>query len=439
MIVFARTQASPLQKVSASGGEPTAVTVLEKGETAHWRPFFLPDGQHFLYRAAVGGVGGPAYLASLDSADRKLLLNADSSNVLYARGHLLFLRERTLMAQPFDARRLEPAGDAFPIAEEIQTLGPVMLGVFSASESGVLAYETGSAAAGSQLAWFDRTGKQAGVLGDAAAYSDLDLSPDSKRVSVSLASGSARDIWIYDVARGLRTRFTFDAANELASIWSPDGSRIVFNSSRKGRYDLYQKASSGAGAEEVLLEDNLNLQKYPMSWSPDGRFVLYRSGGGPTGNDLFVLPLSGDRKPSPFVNTQFGENFGQFSPDGRWVAYMSSESGRNEIYVAPFPGPGGKWQISTAGGELPRWRRDGAEIFYFAPDGGLMAATVNGKGSSFEVGAVKPLFQARPVIGQRYPYAVSADGQRFLINTLPEQSASAPITVVLHWIAGLKK
>ena len=291
-------------------------------------------------------------MGSLDSAERKLLLNADASNVIYTQGYLLFLRETTLMAQPFDARRLVLTGDAFPIAEQIQTQGffPPS-GVFSASENGVLAYQTGAATANSQLVWFDRTGKQIGVLGDPAAYDDLELSPDGRQASVSIPdeAGKGRDIWLYDVARGLRTRFTFGPADELGPIWSPDGSRIVFNSRRKGHLDLYQKASSGAGTEEVLLEDNLD--KYPTSWSPDGRFILYSSFGGPTGNDLFVLPLSGDRKPFPFLQTQFNEAFGQFSPDGRWVAYASNESGRNEVYVAPFPGPGGKWQVSTG------WRR----------------------------------------------------------------------------------
>jgi dipeptidyl aminopeptidase/acylaminoacyl peptidase len=200
---------------------------------------------------------------------------------------------------------------------------------------------------------------------------------------------------------------------------------------------VFQKASSGAGSEDVLFEDN--LEKYPVSWSPDGRFILYDSFGSPTGLDLWVLPLSGDRTPVPFLNTKFNEAAGQFSPDGRWVAYQSDESGKNEVYVTPFPGPGGKWQISTGGGSFPRWRHDGNEIFYLAPDNKLMAAAVNGKGSSFEVGAVKRLFETRAVVGLRNRYAVSADGPRFLINTAPEQAASAPITVVLNWTAGLKK
>jgi eukaryotic-like serine/threonine-protein kinase len=437
VIVFAPTTNSALQKVSAAGGVPTAATVLGQGETAHVRPFFLPDGRHFVYRAYTGPAGGPIYVASLDSVERKLLFNADSTNVVYSQGYLLFLREATLMAQPFDAQRLTLAGDAFPIAEQILLFATTSQpsGVFSASENGLLAYQTGTGAAGAQLEWVDRTGKQVSVLGDSAAE-DLEVSPDGKRASVNIPTPNAKNIWVYDVARGLRTRFTFDAAGDLTSIWSPDGSRVVFNSRRKGHYDLYQKASSGAGAEEVLLEDNTD--KYPTGWSPDGRFILYRSIGTATGDDIFVLPLSGDRKPFPFLKTQFNENFAKFSPDGRWIAYVSDESGKNEVYVAPFPGPGGKWQISTDVGNYPRWRHDGNEIFYLAPDYKLMAAAVNGKGSSFQVGQVKPLFQTRARTA-RYEYAVSADGQRFLINTITQQTASAPITVVLNWTAGLKK
>ncbi len=440
VIVFNPGNQTALQKVSASGGIPTSATVLGQGEIGHYRPSFLPDGRHFLYRGAKGSeVSGPIYLGSLDSAERKFLLNADASNVVYTQGHLLFLRETTLMAQPFDARRLALTAGAFPIAENIQTQGNFPpSGVFSASENGVLAYQTGAATANSQLVWFDRTGKQIGVLGDPAVYGDVELSPDGRQASVSIPdeAGRGRNIWLYDVARGLRTRFTFDPADQLTSIWSPDGSRIVLNSGLKGHLDLYQKASSGAGAEEMLLEDSLD--KYPTSWSPDGRFILYYTVGATTGTDLFVLPLFGDRRPFPFLQTQFNEGFGRFSPDGRWVAYLSNESGRYEIYVAGFPGPGGKWQISTAGGQRPRWRRDGNEIFYLSLGNNLMAAAVNGKGSTFEVGAVKQLFQTRATrLGNRYD--VSADGQRVLVITAPEQAGSAPIAVVLNWTAGLKK
>jgi len=441
LILFAPINTSVLEKVSASGGVPSPATVLGQGELGHIRPSFLPDGRHFLYStiAPRPGLGGPIFLGSLDSAERKVLFNANSANALYSQGYLLFLRETTLVAQPFDARRLVLTGDAFPIAERIRTSTSTQpYGYFSASENGALVYQTGAETASSQLQWFDRTGKQIGALGDPAAYRSVELSPDGKRVSVSILdeAGKGEDIWLYDVARGLRTRFTFGPANAFA-VWSPDGNRIVFASRRKGSFDLYQKDSSGAGNEETLLEDNLN--KYPVSWSPDGRFLLFESLGSSRSSELFALPLTGDRKPFPLLQTQFGERDGQISPDGRRVAYRSNESGRNEIYVASFPGPGGKWQISTAGGYFPRWRHDGSEIFYLTPDNRLMAASVNGKGTGFEVSAVKPLFATRIVVGGGYQYDVSADGQRFLINAAPEQAASAPITVVLNWTAGLKK
>jgi eukaryotic-like serine/threonine-protein kinase len=441
VILFAPTNISALQKVSASGGAPAPATVLGQGELGHIRPSFLPDGRHFLYStiAPRAGSGGPIYLGSLDSSERKLLLNATSANALYAQGNLLFLRDATLVAQPFDVGRLALTGDAFPIADQIRISGSMQpYAYFSASANGALAYQMGAETASSQLAWFDRAGVQIGVLGDPAAYTDIELSPDGRRASVSIPDeGKGRNIWIYDVARGLRTRFTFDPADQFTAIWSPDGSRIIFNSRRKGSLDLYQKPASGAGSEEVLLENNVD--KFPTSWSPDGKFILYVSSGPSRSNDLFVLPLTGDRKPFPFLQTQFSEPEGRISPDGRWVAYSSNESGRNEIYVASFPGPGGKWQISTAGGAYPRWRHDGSEIFYLAPDNKLTAASVNSKGASFEVSAVKPLFTTRIASRGSYKYDVSPDGQKFLIDAAPEQAMSSPITIVLNWEAGVKK
>ena len=442
MILVNSNGNAPLLKVSAAGGIPTAATVALDGEGDHRQPVFLPDGRHFVYVVINrAGTSSAAYLASLDTPERVRLLEVDSSEVFYSRGHLLFLRGTTLMAQRFDANRLELTGEASAIAEQIQMVVGATYSMFSASENGVLAYRTGNGQGGSQLVWVDRKGKQIGVLGDLMAYGDVELSPDGQRAAVNIPdqTGKGRDIWLYDVARGLRTRFTFDPADESSSVWSPDGSRLVFGSGRKGLQDLYQKASSGAGSDELLFEDKL-ATKFPQSWSADGRFVLYFTGGvvNGTGSDLFVLPLSGDRKPFPFLQTEFSETRGRFSPDGRWVAYSSNESGRNEIYVAPFPGPGGKWQISTTGGSFARWRRDGSEIFYVAPDNKLIVASVNGKEGRFEVGAVKPLFETRLGPAGGYQYDVSPDGQRFLINTVAEGTSKSPITVVTNWTAALK-
>jgi Tol biopolymer transport system component len=387
-------------------------------------------------------------VTSLGSTERTRLMDVESTNVVYSQRHLLFLRETTLMAQPFDPDLLALVGEAFPVAEQIQTFGAPSYGFFSASDAGVLTYQTGTAVARPQLTWLDRTGKSLATVGSPAAYGDLALSQDGKKAAVSFLDSPQQrtyDIWLVDLERGgLPTRITFDAANDVSPIWSPDGSRVVFASNRKGSappLDLYQKASTGS--EDVLVADNLN--KYPTSWSPDGRFILYTSIAG-GGGDLWILPLSGDRKPFPFLQPRFIETQGQFSPDGRWIAYISNESGRGEVYVAPFGGPSGvqsgKWQVSTGGGDQPRWSRDGKEIYYVtqAPANTLMVAAVSVRDSAFDVGAVKALFAVRPAGTPRNSYQVSPDGQRFLVNMGPVQAPTAtPITVVMNWTAGLKK
>ncbi|HKA20618.1 MAG TPA: protein kinase [Blastocatellia bacterium] len=446
VIVFSPDISGPLHRVSASGGASSPVTNLDetRGEVSHRWPTFLPDGTHFLYLGGTTGVGeGPAiYVASLKSRESKLVMR-DTSNVEYAQGYLVYMHGDTLMAQSFDAGRFETEGEGFPIAEQVQHVGVagpqiMSVGAFSVSENGILAYQMGKATGASQLAWFDRSGKQLGVLGDQAVYTNVRLSPDGKRASVGIIDPQSGrpDIWLYDVARDRRTRFTFDPAQERTVAWSPDGNRIAFASNRKGHFDIYQKDSSGAGSEELLLESNFD--KFPTSFSTDGRFLLYWASGLKTGADLWILPLSRDRKPFPFLQTDSNEGNGMFSPDGRWVAYFSTESGSVELYVASFPGPGGKRQVSTSGAIPPaKWRNDGTEVFYLSLDDKLMAAEVNGKGATLEVGAVRPLFEIRRA-GPGYAYDVTADGQRFLVNTAVEQKESAPITLVINWTADLK-
>src|SRR5262249_33634055 len=345
-------------------------------ETLHLRPTFLPDGRHFLYRANIGSTGsGHIYVGSLDSMERRVLMqNADAGNLVYALGHLMFMRETTLMAQPFDARRFELAGDPFPVADGLQTNQSVFpVGVFAASDSGVLAYQTGSASYGSQLSWFDRSGKLVESVADRAPYSDVELSPDGAQVAVSVSAPQlTRDIWLVDVRRGVRSRFTFDPGTKQAPIWAPDGSRLVFNSNRAGHADLFQKSLTGAGNVEPLLSDSDN--KIPWSWSPDGRYIAYQTGRAPI-RDIWVLPVRGDRKPLPIVQTPAVKSQPRFSPDGRWLAYTSAEPSGAQVYVVPFPGPGPQVQVSSHGGAEPRWRRDGREMFY-VQGRTLMAAAV---------------------------------------------------------------
>ena len=456
LILFAPSTTSPIFQVPANGGTATPLTQLDTARrvgTHRW-PFFLPDQRHFLYLARASGPGGSTqtdaegiFVASLDGQVNKLLVRAVSS-VVYASGHLLFVREGTLMAQAFDPASREVSGDAFPLAEQVQFDLAFSLGAFSASENGVLTYHSGGELqTDSKLLWLDRAGKQVGQLGDPALYYDARISQDGRQAVVSLYDPLNRnvDLWIYDVARGLRTRFTFDPSIDRFPVWSPDGSRIVFASSRSGQYDLFAKPASGAGTEELLLTTQaINL--YPTDWSADGQFLLFFNAAAKTGNDLWVLPMTGERKPVPFLPTPFNETDGRFSPDGKWIAYVSNESGADQIYVAPFPGPGGKWQVSTAGGTRPVWRSDSKEIVYLAADDKLMATGVNAKGANFEVGAARALFDAKP---QRFVtfvtffpslYAATRDTRRFLINTPRESTTSTtPVTLVMNWPADLNK
>ena len=436
-ILFTTTGAGggALYRVSASGGEPSVLMApdAKAGETDYWWPFFLPDGRHFLY-LAVGSGRAPlgVYVASLDSSERTLVMKG-GSNAKYAQGHLVFMRGATLMAQPFDADRRAVRDEAVPIAEKVQSLAPT--GAFSVSQTGALAYASGEGSSSSALVWFDAASRRLGTAGQPGSYADLRLSPDGKRAAVTLpdAARGTRDVWLFDTTRDLLTRFTFDPAEDTNPVWSPDGQRIVFASNRSGNMDLYEKEADGAGTETVLLSDKET--KAPLSWSSDGRFLLYAVNAA-NQFDLWVLPLTGDRKPFPFVNTPFAEVPGEFSPDGRWVAYTSNESGRPEVYVAAFPGPGGKWQVSTGGGTAPSWRRDGREIFYSGSAGRMMAAPVTVEGPRFDVGAARPLFEVRAG-GLRNFYDVTPDS-RFLVNLASDSSDLSSITLVVNWAGELE-
>jgi eukaryotic-like serine/threonine-protein kinase len=440
-----------LWQVPEAGGVPSMVTAVDpaRQEQFHGRPSFLPDGRHFLYiRTSANPEYSGIYIGSLDikpqDQDRKRLLPG-RLGVLYvpssdpASGHVLFLREATLMAQPFDTRKLELTAQPVPVAEQVGNNGAITA-FFWASDNGTLAYR-GGGQVNRQFTWLDRSGNVSSRVGDPGPHGDLALSPDGTRVA-SFRGDQQADIWLYEFARGVSTRFTFAASVERYPLWSPDGSRLVFSSNRGGHYDLYQKASNGTGEDELLFKSDQDKQ--PTSWSRDGRFLLFNSLDPKTTSDIWVLPLEGDRKPVPFLHTEFIEAQAAFSPDGRWVAYASLESGGPEVYVRPFSPPGaagstsvsGKWQISKAGGVNPRWRGDGKELFYSTQDGRVMAVEVTAN-PSFQAGIPQPLFNVAPNASN---LQVTPDGKRFLIAAPPQQTnAEVPITVLLNWPALLKK
>jgi Tol biopolymer transport system component len=422
---------------------------LAEGETEQRWPQFLPDGNHYLYlsiskRSDQQGI----YAASLGSSERKFIVATDANAAYVEPGELLFMRGGVLMAQPFNLRNLKLEGEPRRVADHIQRMevkGDVPGAIFSASANGVLAWRHGSNSSESVLQWLDRSGKRLDVVGEAADFSNPALSPDDRRLAIGIRDPltKTRDIWIFDLSRGTKTRLTFDPADDLDSIWSPDGTRIAFSSDRLGQRDIYQTPSDGSGSAELLLGGK-GAQKNVEDWSPDGKYLVYNyqiPGSTPFQIHLYVLPLADDRKPIPFANTQFVIQQGQLSPNGRWLAYRSFESGRSEVYVQGFTPdsaqPRGKWQISTAGGELPRWRRDGKELFYHYGST-FFAVDVKTDGASFEAGIPRPLFDAAAVSGiggtvGTAPFVVTRDGQRFLVLAPVEKEGKEPVEVVVNW------
>jgi Tol biopolymer transport system component len=442
VIVFAPSPVDCLYQVSAAGGSPVPVTKIDVStkEQSHHFPYFLPDGRHFLYAGRSGTVDQSwTMVGSLNSNETKRLMNFTGNTVYVAPGYLLTMRQLTLVAQAFDPEKLELTGEPFPVVEGVDRIPGLGFGFFSVSQTGLLVYRSGSGG-NVELAWFDRGGKQLGTLGTPSAYNNPALSPDEKRLAVSIIDPLGRltaDIWLIDLTSGSQTRLTFDPGAESSPTWKPDGSSIAFHMTRDGPLNIYEKAANGAGNEEPLLKSDNS--KLPTDWSTDGKFILYQEQNPKTGSDLWVLPVSGDQKPFPFLQTNAAEVQGQFSPNGKWIAYTSNESGIYQIYVRSFPS-GGQWQISTNGGGDPRWRHDGKELFYISPDRKLMAVDVKGDGPTFEAGVPKTLFEmrVRGLPGPRNYYVVSHDGQRFLVAATPVEAASTPMTVVLNWQSGLK-
>jgi Tol biopolymer transport system component len=481
------SSAGAIHRVLAAGGQPTKITEPDasKQESEHLLPWFLPDGRHYLFLAASSQPGGSAvYIGTLDSKERTRLFASESRAVYAAPGYLLFNRANAVFAQPFDARKLAFTGEAIRVADGVPlySVGPNTSGllargaIFAVSQTGALAYRTGAAATPTgptgndeqrTILSLDRTGARVTQVETQGTYAGIDLSPDGKRMAVHRHEGTGGDSWIVDGSSRLQ-RLTFDAAQDNQSpIWSPDGARIAFASRRNNKWGLYLKTADGAGAEDLITESD--APKAPMTWSPDGKLLLYFQAGGSA--DVWAVPVTGDKKPFAVLQSPANEQFPQISPDGKWLAYQSNETGRPEIYVKQFPEGPGKWQVSTDGGNSPRWRGDGKELYFIvAPN--MMVADIRVDGSSIQPGTPKILFSlsANPTAAVTHlPYhrfAVTADGQRFVLSQpggpgptlsgglaatiarLADQggnttggSATVPqaITVVLNWPQALKK
>jgi len=439
VIIFTPNATGPIFRVSETGGEQVPITKIAAQQSDHSFPQFLPDGRRFFFFVRGTSENPGVYIGQIDGDTTRRLIDADSTATLTSTGHLLFVRRNILFAQAFNLAQESVSGDPSPIAEGIfvQRFDRVAV---SASAAGPIVFRAGATSVKRRFIWFDRSGKEIRVLGDVdtSNINVPSLSRDGNRLIVQRTVDGNMDSWLFDMVRGLFTRFTTDPASDGGGIWSPDGNRVVFNSSRTGVYDLYEKPANGFGDDKLILATTQN--KMPTDWSPDGRFILYRSPDLRTGFDLWILPMDGDRKPFPFLRTPFEERDGQFSPDGNWIAYQSNESGRVEVYVRPFPGPGESQSISTNGGAQARWRADGKELFYIALDGKLMAVPIRIRpdGKSLDADVAVPLFGTQ--IGgalqlqSRQQYVVARDGQQFLMNTIVEET-SIPITVIVNWKA----
>jgi serine/threonine protein kinase/Tol biopolymer transport system component len=438
VILFAGSKG--LHRVPAQGGTPTLATRIDPKEEAHRWPYFLPDGRHFVFLADAGTLENHHIrLGSLDSQETQILFGAVTRIVYAPPGYLLYVNQGALVAQSFDADKLRVTGDPVTLAERVAEVGDNHEFDFSVSDNGVLAYQSGTS--NTELVWFDRTGKKLGLFGEPDTYASLAISPDGSRAAAGMldADGRHSDVWLLELSRGTKSRLTFDPQSDGAPVWSPDGSRIIFYSNRAphGHANLYLTSASATGDDQVLLASDAD--DIPTSWSRDGQSILFMRIASTTHLGVWLLPMSGDRQPRPLLQSAaFDQGAAVFSPNGRFIAYTSNESGRPEVYVQTFPLSGEKWTVSSGGGFLPLWRDDGKELFYVTENGKIMSAEIR-IGAKFESGVPQQLFQVSIKFKDDCPYAVSPDGARFLVSTVGEASNPAPMTIVLNWMNDLKR
>jgi serine/threonine protein kinase/Tol biopolymer transport system component len=445
-IVFSPSQTHGLMRIPAAGGTPEPASNLDasKSENSHRWPYFLPDGKHFLYwvRSSRGPQEHTLCVGTLGSLQAKVVTRSESMAV-YASGYLLFLRGRTLMAQPFNAQLTEIVGDSIPVVEHVVYDVNANRAVFSTSENGMLIYEPGDMAPPDEkLAWFTREGKESSVISQGEDFQGPALSPDGTHLAVAIINVGlgTENIWIFDLQRGTKMRLTFGGGNQSFPVWTPDGKTVYFGSNAQGPTHIYAKSADGTGEERAIFggADEMAL---PGSVSPDGKYLAY---GFRTANDgrgvfdIWALPLSGEGKPFPVVHNTFSNSRPAVSPDGKWMAYSNAESGRADIYITAFPGGGAKWQVSTTGGLQPQWRKDGRELFFLDPANNFMAVDVSTANSAVKLGIPHVLFKP-PGVNQYFWFAVNADGKKFIIDVVNSRGASEPFTLVQNWTADLKK
>ena len=415
-----------------------------EGAVTDGRPMWSPDsryiaffagGKRFLFIGDLTGEEGTIMLHEVGTSENRALTPADS-RVQYAEpGYLIYVLDGMLVAQPFDAGKGEFEGEPMPLADNVGS-SAVGLADFSAATDGTLVFRSGESG-GRRLLWYDRAGRELGAVAEGGEFRSSCLSPDASKVVSGIADDESgnRDLWIHDLDRGVASRFTFDPAVDSNPLWSPDGALIVFSSNRDGKRGLYRKDASGVGPVELLLEVEGGAS--PSTWSSDGRFLLYMTQGAETSWDIWALPMEGSAAPFPVLQSEFDEVQPNFSPDGKWFSYGSNESGRFEIYVRQFPGPGGQWQVSTDGGSESVWSGAGREIFFLDVGGNLSVVPVE-TGATFTAGLPEVLFDPAvfPTL-QRNRYLATSDGERFLVLATMSGESIRPATVVLNWNAGL--
>jgi eukaryotic-like serine/threonine-protein kinase len=452
VIIYEPDYRDSLWRISGAGGSSVRLTKFEAGKhTTHRWPRFLPDGKHFLFFATnhSGGSEQGVYFGSLEDGSYRHVLDSDS-DAQYASGYLIYHVQSALLAQKFDPATGTVSGDPVLAADLVEYDSGTWHTTFAASQNGLLIYEPGSKMLGTDLVWLDRSGKTLRAVAERAFYKGSGrFSPDGKRLAIALGDPQA-DIWVFDLARGSRTRLTFGGATHLTPSWSEDGQRVVYvtqsGATLTAGTSLRARLANGGGQEEVLLEmpDNATGPAHTLlspQWSPDGRYLIHMEQTGPTGAGVWALPSTGEKKPFSIVQAQSPlGRIVQFrlSPDGRWLAYSSTDSGREEVYVTHFPSGSGRWQVSQTGGTFPSWRGDSKEIYFIGPDGALHAAVVNPKNEEFELDSVRALFRVNYIAPIGNPYDVTSDGQHFVFATYPE-SVSTPLVLVMNWTADLKR